>query len=117
MDSNNKAVDIININLEKTKNKENANVFCFYADEYLKKAQMDGKKFNLIFLDPPYRYNTKDIIKKLVDYNLLDEVALIVYETDNENYINELKEIYSSEEGLELFKVSEYGRVKIAFLA
>lgn len=44
--------------------------------------------------------------------------GLIVYETDNEIYINKLEEIYNKDknERISLLKIKKYGRVYIAFL-
>ena len=42
-------------------------------------------KFDLVFLDPPYAYESNlETIKKLIDLNLLSDNAIIVAEQDIE---------------------------------
>ena len=51
---------------------------------FLKKKQ--GLKFDLVFLDPPYRFNiNQDIIQYLKNYDLLNDQAYIISEQDYEN--------------------------------
>ena len=64
---------IIKENVNKIKGENNSEIVLEDAKNYLEKVK-NVKKFNLIFLDPPYKIDTKDIIHKILEYNLLDEV-------------------------------------------
>ena len=67
------ASKIIKENVNKIKAENNSEIVLEDAKNYLEKVK-NVKKFNLIFLDPPYKIDTKDIIHKILEYNLLDEV-------------------------------------------
>ena len=57
-------------------------VYCGDANKLLFKLQKAAWKFDVIFLDPPYRQTNmlRDILKKIVDMALLTETGLIVAE-------------------------------------
>lgn len=62
-------------------------------------------KFDIIFLDPPYKLNLiNDCLDKIVKYNLLNEDGIIVCEYETE-------EIYNND--LKLTKDKKYGSKKI----
>ena len=62
-------------------------------------------KFDVVFLDPPYRFNINDvIIEEMIRREMLSEDCLIVSEQENEN-----KEI----EGFEM-KEYRYGQKHVA---
>ena len=73
VENNIDASKIIKENVNKIKAENNSEIVLEDAKNYLEKVK-DVKKFNLIFLDPPYKIDTKDIIHKILEYNLLDEV-------------------------------------------
>ena len=80
VDKNKKAINIINNNISKLEDKNTRVINSDYKDalNYLK-----DKKFDLIFLDPPYNTNyIEESIKLIDEYNLIDE-GIIVCETDN----------------------------------
>ena len=73
------------------------------------------EKFNIIFLDPPYRLNIAvDALKRILDLKLLSKDAIVVLETDDEN--RELQEIEKQNLKIEIKKIRKYGRVKLMFL-
>ena len=99
-------------NIEKTKLQEKAVLIkrdCFYALEYFNKNKI---KFDIIFLDPPYKtdYNIKTI-ELILKYNLLNEDGKIIIETDIE------KEILENLKGfpLDIVDIKKYGRVTLIF--
>ena len=50
--------------------------------DYQKALRLLKEPFDLIFLDPPYRYSVlDDILKTLEEKNLLSDDAIIVYES------------------------------------
>ena len=73
VENNIDASKIIKENVNKIKAENNSEIVLEDAKNYLEKVK-NVKKFNLIFLDPPYKIDTKDIIHKILEYNLLDEV-------------------------------------------
>ena len=61
-------------------------------------------KFDLIFLDPPYKLNLiGDALSKIVDYNLLNPSGIVVCEFENELF----------DTSLILIKEKKYGRKNI----
>ena len=66
----------------------------------LKELKNNNVKFDLVFLDPPYKLNIiNDSIKKILEYDLLNKNGLIICE-----YEEELVEC-----DLELIKEKKYG--------
>ena len=62
-------------------------------------------KFDLIFLDPPYKFNLiNDCLKKIHEYNLLNKDGIIICEYENENIITD---------NFELIKEKKYGSKNI----
>ena len=98
-----------NINVINTLNKnlvdiDNAFVMKSNYENALSRLKQDKLKFNIIFLDPPYKLNlVSDSIKKILEYDLIDKDGLIVCEYENENI-----ECY-----LEIIKDKKYGDKKI----
>ena len=77
--------------------------------------EMKGEEaFDIIFIDPPYRFNIAiEAVKRVVEKQLLAKEGIIVVETDDEKReIEELKEI----NGIEVKDIRKYGRVKLLFL-
>ena len=81
VDKNNEAFEIIKTNTELTKLKENATVICADLEKYLEKIQ-SKTKFDIVFLDPPYRSPLlKSSLECLIRYDLLSNNATIVCES------------------------------------
>lgn len=112
-DSSNKAVKVINKNLEDTRVKDRAQVINKDYLETLNKLKKESKKFDLIFLDPPYKsdYIVKSI-ENILKYDLLAEDGSIIAETDDKNKIEEIRNI----EDIEIYDVRKYGIVYIIFI-
>jgi 16S rRNA (guanine966-N2)-methyltransferase len=82
-DRNRQSIDIIEKNLEHTGFSEKSEVFLGEAQLILKKLSQQSKKFDIIFLDPPYRKEiVPEILYDLQESGVLDERVLIVAETD-----------------------------------
>lgn len=110
-DASNKAIKIINKNLEETKLKEKAKVF---NNDYLETLnKIKDKKFDIIFLDPPYK---SDYVEKSIEYiskhNLLTENGIIIVETNDKNKIDEIK----AKKHLEVYDTRKYGIAIIIFI-
>lgn len=76
------AVKIIRTNATKTKLDGLCDIYnCDYS-EYIRKNR--GKKFDIIFIDPPYASNLcVSVLEKLIDADLLKPSSIIVCETGN----------------------------------
>ncbi len=66
---------------------------CFVINNDYKKALFKLKgtqRFDLIYIDPPYRFiEYEDLIKLLVSCDLLDHLALIIIETTKDQILND----------------------------
>ena len=86
------------------KNIDNSYIIKKDYKETLKELKSKNIKFDLIFLDPPYKLNLiSDCIKKILEYKILNKNGLIICEYESEN-------IYCD---LELIKEKKYGTTYI----
>lgn len=109
-DNSREAVKIINSNLEKTRLSAYAEVINEDFQKCLKK--LAGRKFDLIFLDPPYEgENIEKALKQILELELLAENGLIIAETDREEIIEKIKNI-----DINIKDIRHYGRVILIFL-
>lgn len=112
-DSSIKAVRIINKNLEDTKLKEKSTVLNKDYLEALKILENKSKKFDIIFLDPPYESNyIEKSIENIIKYNLLAKDGTIVAETDDEAKIENIKNI----KHIDIYDTRKYGIVHIILI-
>ena len=84
--------------------RESAKVVLSDALSYVLSAD---EQFDVIFLDPPYRLDVKDVLEEIAKNNILKENGVIVYEHTGES-VAEIK-------GLELFDSRKYGIAVIDF--
>jgi len=110
-DKSYKAYGMIKQNIIKTNFEEKSKVINI---DYKKCIEQINEKFNLIFIDPPYKKDIAiDAVKKILQYNLLAKDGIIIIETDEEQReIEELENITN----LEIYDKRKYGRVKLLFL-
>ena len=109
-DNSKKAIQIIKTNIQKCHFTEEIEVI---NKDYKKTLEdMKDKKFDVIFLDPPYKTDFGiDAIEIIMKNNMLEEEGIVVFETDRENeYIDSIKE-YAN-----VLNVRKYGRVKLVFV-
>ncbi|WP_125762590.1 16S rRNA (guanine(966)-N(2))-methyltransferase RsmD [Companilactobacillus hulinensis] len=103
-----KAINTIKENVEKTRADDQFVVVKSAATEALKKFAEDGVKFDLVFLDPPYRMKiTEQIIKDMVENDLLAEDAIIVDETDYDVDLSDFEDV-------SLIREKKYKDTKVA---
>ena len=109
-DQNEKSVEIIRKNLENTKFLEKSEVFLGEAQVILKKLSQQSKKFDIIFLDPPYKNEiVPKILYDLEINNVLEDRVLIVAETDiNDELPDEIGMLIVSKKQI-------YGKTKLTF--
>ena len=90
IDKSNDSIKLIKQNLAHVKAEESSyETYCVDYEFALKKLQ--GKKFDLIFADPPYsaRYE-KNIANKVVQYEVLSDNGLLVIEHSSKTLIGSL---------------------------
>jgi len=81
VDNSKKAIDAIKENIKKCKCEENASILNMDYKDALEKFKNENKKFDIIFLDPPYDIGILDsIINYIAKENLLNEEGLIIVE-------------------------------------
>ena len=102
-DNSKEAIKILNKNL---KDIDNSYVFKDDYKKVLKVLSEKGIKFDLIFLDPPYKLNLiNDTIQKILDYNLINSNGLIICEYEKENIKCDLKLIKEKKYGTTYIKI------------
>lgn len=112
-DSSFEAIKIINKNIEKTRCKDKTVVIQKDYKKALEKFANDALKFDIIFLDPPYKTDyTKESIKLILEKNLLNDDGIIIIETDIEKEVLEKIQDFS----VDIYDVRKYGRVSLIFI-
>ena len=97
VDSNSKCIECIKKN---TRDMTGVEIIC---SDYRKVLDNLDKKFDLIFLDPPYNLECLDyILYKIVELDLLNQDGLVICEYEFDNF----KDNYPD---LELIKDKKYG--------
>ena len=86
--------------------------FCALCDKSNNMLKIDYK-FDLIFVDPPYKLDIAvSAIKSIIELNLLSEDGIIILETDDEQ--REQKALEKT--NVNVYDLRKYGRVKLIFL-
>ena len=102
-DKSHEAIKFVIANVKKTKLEENAIIINKDYTQFLKDAEKNGIKFDI----------TKNAIKLILEYGLLNEDGIIIIETDEkEREIENLKTT-----NLEIYDSRKYGRANLIFLA
>lgn len=96
VDSSHEAISVINKNLESLKLDDEINVMKMDAMRALK-GPLKEKKFDYIFLDPPYKKHEllNEVLKLIISHDLIDEGGIIIIE-ENKDY--DLEEIISTDD-------------------
>lgn len=75
----------------------------------------DKERFDIIYLDPPYDKDETEEIEYIIENKILNDNSLIVYETDNQKYIDNIRKL--EEKGIiEILKIKKYGRPNIIYI-
>ncbi len=94
VENNRKAVECIKENLEKTHLKADATVYEMDVLGCLKRVNVSGDRFDIIFMDPPYNKEIeKDVLYYLSDSSIIDKDTLIIVEASLETGFDYLEEI------------------------
>lgn len=112
VDVYNDSIDCIKNNLERTKLIENANIFKYdYTKACIEFGQLN-KKYDIIFLDPPYFQGLEGTaLTLIVENQLLSDSGIIILESDIKSYLLMLEH-----EALEIYKTKEYKTNKFTFI-
>lgn len=107
VDKNFKAIKTIKENLEKTHSQNRFIIHSGNASDALKKFASENVKFDLVFLDPPYRKHiTDEIVDNMINDDLLNDQCIFVIETD-------YKIERSKNEHIEVIQEKSYGETQI----
>lgn len=110
-DKSKKALDIIQKNIDKTHLSEKVELYnCDFKDLLIK---LQEKRFDIIYLDPPYKTNyIQEALKEIIKYGLNKKDTLIIAETDEPDRVEtQIKELQ-----LEIIDKRKYGRAHLFFI-
>lgn len=107
------AMQIIKTNITNTHNEKNSIVINKDYNLALNSLSKQNKKFDIIFLDPPYKadFGIK-ALEMIIKLNILAEEGFIILETDDEKKEQNIREI----EGLKVFDKRKYGKIMLIFI-
>ena len=102
-DNNNEVIDILKKNLQNIDNSYTIKSDYMKALYDLKEKKI---KFDIIFLDPPYKLNLiNDSIKRILEYSLLNKDGILVCEYETENIDCDLKLLKEKRYGTTYVKI------------
>ena len=106
-------IKVIKKNIEITRNLENSIIINKDYNLALESLKSQNKKFDIIFLDPPYKTNLATMaLQKIIMSNLLTEDGIIIIETDD---IKKKEEILKLK-NIQIFDERKYGSVWLIFI-
>lgn len=118
-DNNKQAIQMIRTNLEKTRLIDKAEIINMDYKKCIELLNTKGNKFDLIFLDPPYKDDIGiDAVKLIIKNNIINNKGIIVIETDEVNRdLKELNDAMTNKlKNIEIFDQRKYGRANLIFL-
>ena len=109
-DNSKDAIKIIEKNIEETKLEDTCTVI---NKDYIQALELLKEKFDIIFLDPPYKEDfALKAINKIIELNLLTEDGIIIFETNDEKKEQDiLKNI-----NVEIYDKRKYGIAFVMFI-
>lgn len=108
VDNSQNAIGCIKANIEKSKNTDASKIICKDYLDFLN--SYNGDKFDIIFLDPPYKmWQSEKILSNIIEANILNDDFIIVCECERSHELNY--------EGFSLLTKKDYGKVSIYLLA
>jgi len=110
-DNSKDACEIIKKNIYKTHLEKKVDVINLDYLDFIKKYK--NEKFDIIYLDPPYKTNfIENAIKEFINLKKITNQTLIIAETDDEIIVKKIKEIKE----IDIIDKRKYGRAFILFL-
>lgn len=107
------AVKMIRQNIEKTRFIDKSEILQQDYKKALKNYSVRNIKFDIVFLDPPYKNDIAvDAVQDIIELGLLRKNGVIIIETDEKE--RELKELEKLQ--VEVYDLRKYGRVNLIFL-
>ena len=107
------AVKMIRQNIEKTRFTDKSEILQQDYKKALKNYSVRNIKFDIVFLDPPYKSDIAvDAVQDIIELGLLEKNGVIIIETDEKE--RELKELEKLQ--VEVYDLRKYGRVNLIFL-
>lgn len=112
-DSSFNAIKVINQNVQKTRCQDKTTILQKDYKKALEKFEIDNLKFDIIFLDPPYKtdYNI-EAVRIILKKDLLNDDGIIIIETDIETEVLDKIQDFS----VDIYDVRKYGRVSLIFV-
>ena len=108
-DKNPKAIRVIEDNLSRSRTKDRSLVLCSDFGDALSLLHREGRKFDIIFLDPPYAEDFLDkALSAIASLSLLADDGVVVAESERGTTLDI--------QHYKLLKDKDYGRVCIKFL-
>ena len=102
-----RTIEKTNKNIQKLKTNNKIVTILSDYKKALINLEKESKKFDIIFLDPPYgKIKIKEILKQINTLNILNDNGIIICEYEEE----ELSDNYDS---LELIKDRKYGKTSV----
>ena len=113
-DASSKAIHIIEQNVDKLQEKSNVRLLQKDYEKALEILKQEKRKFDIVFLDPPYRTNfASKAAQKIVQYELLSQDGIIIVETDcKEDVKAKINELGC----LDIYDERKYGRANLIFM-
>ncbi len=95
IENNGDAINVIKENIRLCNGTENTIVIKKDCIEAIKDLSVGGKKYDIIFIDPPYNKKLYiELVGEIVEKNILEEDGYIIVErlsSDNSNWLSEIK--------------------------
>lgn len=108
-DKSDKAISVIKKNTEKSRVSDKSQILKNDFKDCLEHLKIEGKKFDIVFLDPPYANGLLDeALKMIYDMSLLSSGGVVVAEYDNGTDVDI--------QHYNILKDKKYGRVCIYIL-
>lgn len=106
------AIKIIETNIKNTRSTEKAVVLHKDYSLALKYLAKNNTKFDIIYLDPPYKTDfAEKAIDEIINLSLLSKEGIIILETDDAN-----KEETIKNKNIQIFDKRKYGRAILIFI-
>lgn len=112
-DNSREAIKIIKKNVEKTKSENKVEIIFNKYEKALENLKQNKIKFDVVFLDPPYKTDYAEQATEFIIKNeLLNDNGIIIIETDAKEKV--IKNIQNM--NITMYDEREYGRIVLLFL-